>query len=232
MQIVRIGILRQVLATETGDIMHRTWTLSCSFLTLLLAACASDGTSHDDDGGAATEPTTTNVTPENGGDISDPAGTVSLVVPAGALTEAVEVTLSVEARTAETATPIYRFSPEATSFSIAATLRVSTEGAPVDRELTLSQFGDGVWIPVGDAIAQSGTIEAPVGTLGAFTIISAEPAPEGPCEASCMAQPGAMCCTTCGCETQVPCQPVCGAGTRWDCELGCCFDSTAFGCVE
>lgn len=54
----------------------------------------------------------------------------------------------------------------------------------------------------------------------------------GPCEASCMAAPGAVCCTTCGCAA-TDCLPACQrSGYTWDCEVQCCFNYDLLQCDE
>jgi len=53
----------------------------------------------------------------------------------------------------------------------------------------------------------------------------------GNCDATCMAQSGAVCCEDCGCGgATVRCTPVCESPFQWDCEMACCFNYTTFQC--
>lgn len=232
--------IQHIPETEMEHTMNRLTVSGLLIALALSGACATADTSRGDDddsgagsGAAPAQTQSAAVTPAEGGTLSDSAGRISLTVPAGAVTSPVTVTLEVDPATADTATPVFHFGPDETTFAVAGTLSVSTEDVTADAgaDLVLSRYSDGEWVPVGDAVPGSGGIQAPITQLGSFAVIAvAEPA--GPCEASCMSQPGAVCCTSCGCDAEVACEPSCPTADRWDCELGCCFDATAFTCVE
>ena len=200
-------------------------------LPVSMIACAESGgratSSDDDDGGSAggggSTPTevTASITPVAGGTLSDSG--VTLSVPPGAVDENTEITLTVTS-SAETVSDVFAFGPSGVGFTVPATLSVSTFGLTPGsgKTLALATQVDGVWNELA-ASAEGSALETSITSLGSFAVIEVDGV-ESECDATCMAQSGAVCCTECGCEAAVWCQPVCGSSYMWDCELGCCYD--------
>ncbi|MEO5727827.1 MAG: hypothetical protein ABI134_20825 [Byssovorax sp.] len=203
------------------------------FCALLgLAACGGDPVdSGAGGGGGAAVPITQDVVAAKGGTVANPDKSVSLAIPAGALTKDTKVTITVSPKEETTATSVYTFGPEGVVLSTPATLVISTAGISVPAKMKAVlgvRIGTGSWADVPGATQGSGTLEAPVSSFGAYSVILvAAPA----CADECMSQADAVCCTTCGCSAPVKCAPTCGSGTMWDCEVGCCFDYVALKCA-
>lgn len=204
---------------------------------LVAPACGGDDPATTGAGGTTTggagETITEEVTAAQGGVVSDPDSEVVLAIPAGSLGEDTEITLTITAKTVETATEVYAFTPAGLALAEPATLSISTAGVtvPAEKKAVLAVQADGGWGELPGSVEGSGGLQAPVSSLGTFSVILVD-APAGPCDASCMSQSGAECCTTCGCEAVVQCNPVCAAPAQWDCEVMCCFDYDLLMCVD
>lgn len=74
------------------------------------------------------------------------------------------------------------------------------------------------------ASPDGGTSKLDGGSVKSDTVV-------GPCDPTCMAQPGAVCCTDCGCSGTVKCMPECDSPYQWDCEMRCCYDYTNYKCM-
>jgi len=184
-------------------------------------------------GGASSSTETVELTPDAGGTFSDQESGVSLVVPAGAVAENVTVSLTITAKTADTVSSVFRFSPEDTVFELPATLtiEVTDVSVPVGMQLAIAQQVDGAWSALEGSEQGSGGVITPLTNLGSFAAVLVESPAESLCEQSCLSQPGAICCTTCGCGGSGSCTPVCNDPYVWDCELECCFDYEALTCA-
>ncbi len=203
--------------------------LAIALAALALSACGGDDSAGSGAGGGGgssnVAPIVKDIPAAQGGIVSDPDGHVTLSIPAGSLASDTEITLTITPKTSETATSVYAFSPAGLALTEPATLSISTMGVtvPVDQKATLAVQTDGAWVALPGSTEGSGGLQAPIDTLGTFSVIFVA-APAGLCDATCMGQAGAECCTTCGCQAAVPCTPQCAAPTQWDCEIGCCFD--------
>jgi hypothetical protein len=188
-----------------------------------LVACSGDP-------GGTTAPTAKDISAAKGGTVSDEDHTAVLTIPAGALAADTQITLTVGAKTKDTATGVFAFGPAATAFETPATLSISTDGVtvPSGKKAVLAVQDGASWTEAPGSAEGSGSVEAPLSLLGTFSAIFVD---EGPCDAACMAQAGAVCCTTCGCMGAVQCAPQCPTATPWDCEVGCCFDYTVLMCA-
>ncbi len=222
-----------MVVSETElNTMKRTYglVLAFSWITAVTACTASGGNASGGlDGGRPASATSVTVNATNGGSLGNQQ--VELSIPAGAVSEATEVSLTVDAPSG-TASNIFRYTPDGLSLAVAAQLTVSLAGVgkPLLGELQLARYSDGAWLPVADAVTSADAIHAPITALGSFALVAAQPA-TGACQAACMAQPGAQCCSACGCEAKIACQPTCAPGSHWDCEVKCCFDNAKLACA-
>ena len=210
--------------------------LAALALTLAaLAGCGSDPTGAGGNGGGTTTtaPSTHEVSAAKGGTVADPESTVLLNIPAGALVADAEITLTVTPKQADTVTAVYAFGPAGTQFESPATLSIDTDGVtvPTGKKVVLAVQQGASWSEVPGSVVSGSAVQAPVTVLATYSAILADDAPSGACDATCMAQAGAVCCTDCGCQGAVKCQPQCAAATPWDCEIGCCFDYDALMCA-
>lgn len=201
------------------------------FALLGLAACGGDpAETGAGGGGGAAAPITQDVVAAKGGTVANPDKAVILTIPAGSLAADTTITLTVSPKQDATATSVYTFGPAGVVLTTPAALVISVDGVTVPAKMKAvmgTQSGTS-WAEVPGTKQGSGTIEAPVTTLAAYSVIFVD---AGPCDATCMSQAGAVCCTACGCMEAVACAPQCGSGTMWDCELGCCYDSVAHTCA-
>ena len=203
--------------------------LFCALLGL--AACGGDpAESGAGGGGGAAAPIAQEIVASKGGTVANPDKSVSLAIPAGALGADTKVTITVSPKEEATATSVYTFGPAGVMLTTPATLAISTAGVsvPAKMKAVMGIQSGTSWAEVPGATQGSGTLEAPVSSFGAYSVILvAAPA----CADECMSQADAVCCTTCGCSAPVKCAPQCGSGTMWDCEVGCCFDYVALKCA-
>lgn len=205
-----------------------------SFIALalfgLLACGGSDPTGTGGGGGGkAVEPV--KVSASQGGTVTDPDKKIQLTIPPGALAADAEITVTVSDKTAETIAPVYAFEPAGTTFGTPATIAILLDGAtiPQGKKAALAVQEGGGFKEVSGSVAVMGAVQAQVSTLATYSAILVE---TSPCDATCMAQTGAVCCTMCGCTAEVSCKPACTLPAKWDCEVGCCFDYDKLMCAE
>ncbi len=213
-------------------------SLRALFLLTTVAACSS--TTAGPPSGTAPASTTagnsgtsvTTVTATEGGKITASDGLATLAVPKGAVSNDVDVKVSVSAGQADTAGSVYKFEPAGTTFAVPAAISVSTTGikVPDGKTLTLAEYRDTKWQSVLGAKLVSGSVEASMSKLGTVALVFTEAPATSRCDTACMAQSGAVCCDTCGCKGEVQCQPTCKERYKWDCEMTCCFDYTTLKC--
>lgn len=207
-------------------------------LPVSLMACAESGgrASSDDDssaegggGGGAPEQVVTSISPFAGGTLSDSG--VTLTVPPGAVDAETDVTLTVSS-SADAKSKVFTFGPAGAGFTVPATVSIATTGLTPSfgNALAMGTQVDGEWLEMTFS-EESSALETSITSLGTFAVIEVETA-SSECEATCMAQSGAVCCTTCGCEAAVWCQPTCSSGYQWDCEVECCFDYELQQCAS
>lgn len=215
--------------------MRRSSLLLVIPALLSLAACESSTT--DGVGGTGSSSASTasgggikeTITAKMGGVLKSPDGDVTLTFQSGSVGDTTEVTLTILPKTADTATDIYAFTPKGLELGVPAKLVIDIfdVSLPMGKDYALAKQTGATWTVVPGTTLGSGTINADISALDTFSVIFVD---SGPCDAGCMAAPGAVCCTGCGCMGEVKCMPECAAPYEWDCELACCYDYTAHAC--
>ena len=136
-----------------------------------LAACSSDDDTNK--GGQSTNTTTTKrISAAEGGSVSDPAGTATLDIPAGALAEDTDITLAVSAPTSATVSSIYDFGPDGLTFLKPATLTIKVDAAAVgDKEVVLAVEQGGKFVTLAGSSYADGVATAPVEHFSKFAVV-------------------------------------------------------------
>lgn len=133
------------------------------------AGCSSDG------GSGTTTPSETltkRITAAEGGTISDSSGKVTLAIPAGALAEDTDISLSIGAAEAGSASSVYEFGPTGTQFSKPATLTVKLDGAvPEGKTAQLAVLEGGAWKALDGNAFADGTATGDVAHFSKFAIV-------------------------------------------------------------
>jgi hypothetical protein len=160
------------------------------FLALALVACGgSDGGGSGGSGGSAggsggnvggggghaeevgqtySQP----ITAAQGGTLATPSGSASLAVPAGALAADVELTVTVAAAAGGTASPVYDFGPEGTTFQTPATLSLQFDApVPEGKKAVLGLEVDGAWQEVPGSSASGNVVTGSVSHFSHYAII-------------------------------------------------------------
>jgi hypothetical protein len=106
-----------------------------------------------------------------GGKLATESGKATLDVPGGALAKDTELTLTVEAAS-NTASSIYNFGPEGTSFMKPATLTLSFSGTvPKDKKAVLATYEDNKWVEITGAELKDGKVSGSVNHFSKFSVI-------------------------------------------------------------
>lgn len=146
--------------------------LACA---LPLAACSSDdddSSNNNGGGGQSTTTTTTRISADKGGQVTDSAGTVTLDIPAGALSEDTDITLAVSAATSATVSSVYDFGPDGLTFLKPATLTIKVDASAVgDKEVAVAIEEGGKFVPLSGSSYADGVATAPVEHFSKFAVI-------------------------------------------------------------
>lgn len=143
------------------------------------AGTADSGTadSASDAGGSGTvgETVSVLVTVAAGGTLTDKAGTVTLVIPPGAIEKDATLTLLVDAPTSGAIANVYGFSPDVFRFSKPARITIKA-AAPAGKQAAVALEQGGTWKAfAGSSLdAAKGTVRADVDQLGKYSVVSAD----------------------------------------------------------
>jgi hypothetical protein len=128
----------------------------------------------DADGGGGEEVGETyqsNVTAADGGVLETGSGTATLDVPAGALDEDTDVTVTVGAATSDTASLVYDYGPDGLTFDPPATLTIEFTGpAPSGYEAVVARLDGSDWVALDGSVVDGATVSAPVDHFTSFAV--------------------------------------------------------------
>src|SRR5882672_4034069 len=116
----------------------------------------------------------TRIIAANGGKVTDPGGTTTLTIPAGALAMDTDITLQIIPKYAEALVPVSVFGPAGLAFSKAATLAIKADPSlmPAGTELVIGLEGsDGAFAPVAGSAYAGGVATAPVMHFSNYTVM-------------------------------------------------------------
>lgn len=197
---------------------------------LLFVACGDSAGTDGSDGTTAPD-AEAEITAAEGGNLTHEESGFTLTIPAGSLAEDLTITLQVAPKASDTVSQVFTVAPAGTVLEIPADLAIdSTASVPDGKKLVIGEKIDGAWSEVEGSAQGSGGVYGAVTRLGTFAAVLVD-LPASACDATCMAQTGAVCCDTgCGCQVS-DCIPVCAAPYQWDCEMVCCFDYTLLECA-
>jgi hypothetical protein len=141
----------------------------------LAGACDSDSGGGGGGGGGSAEvgqTYTATLTAAEGGTLATPSGAATLAVPAGALAVDTELTVTVAAKTADTAGEVYDFGPDGLQFAAPVTLSIAYAGAPGEGKKAVIGWLDGsTWTEVAGSTVAGGKVSAPVTHFSQFSVI-------------------------------------------------------------
>jgi hypothetical protein len=164
--------------------------LAC-VMALCALGCGDDGTeggSGGPDGGGAAgtsggggsndDPVAQNVAADEGGTVETESGSASADIPAGALAEDTEITITVldaddQPDADRIIAAVYDFGPDGTTFAEPVTLRIELDaGAVTDGMQPVMAWLDGdSWQPLADSVVQGNVVTASTDHFTPFTII-------------------------------------------------------------
>jgi len=112
------------------------------------------------------------VTAASGGTLSTASGGAALQVPAGALAQDTTLTVEVVMADADTASSVYNYGPDGTTFLKAVTLTLRYGGdAPSDKTPVLGTYTGGKWVEVTGSSFSGGVVSGPITHFSKFSII-------------------------------------------------------------
>lgn len=157
--------------------MQNVRVLGFSLLICLSTAASVIACSTDDSSTVpgATSTTTVRINAAQGGKVTDPAGKVTLDIPAGALDADTDITLAIGAARNGAAADVMEFGPSGLKFKKPAALQVKAASltVPDGKKASLAVEEGGKWVPIttskveGDGKTVSGTIEH----FSSFTVV-------------------------------------------------------------
>lgn len=133
---------------------------------LPVVACSSDdksASSSSSSGGTVGETVSVPITAAQGGTVADKAGSVSLVIPPGALEKDTTITLAVGASAADTIANVYDFGPDGLKFVKPVALEIKAT-VPSGKTAAIAYESSGTWKTVSGS-----TVDATKGTVKAST---------------------------------------------------------------
>jgi len=144
----------------------------------LVARCGGDsggggsGATADPDEG---KPAVTKaITAADGGTISTASGNATLNISKNALPADTEISVAVEAATADTETSIYDFGPDGLEFLVPVELEIKYDGTPGDNEKAALAWYDEAaskWVEVENSSLHEGVVKGKITHFSKFTII-------------------------------------------------------------
>lgn len=171
---------------------HRRWLFTLLSAALILGGCdqaddettgdggveATGGTGSGGNGNGSggefvpSETVSVAVTAAEGGEVAAADGKGRLAIPPGALGTDTTITLDVAAPTDGSATPVYDFGPEGTTFNTPATLTIAFDGTvPEGKKPVLAVFENGAWAEIPGSSLAGGNVSGPVAHFSRFTVI-------------------------------------------------------------
>jgi hypothetical protein len=156
-----------------------------SILALSLAfagpACDSGGDGGSGGGQDTTEPAEDTTVPEgvtvavtaaDGGTVATEGDAASVEIPAGALGEDTEITISVEAPSGAAQAAIFDFGPDGTQFSAPVTVTIAFTGEPGEGEKAVLAWEDGgEWVEIPGSGLADGKVSGQIDHFTKFTVI-------------------------------------------------------------
>ncbi len=154
---------------------HVRITIIAGLLAVAAWACGSS------DGGGTTAATAdpdvgqtakATLTASAGGSLQTPSGGAKLDVPAGALKADTELTVTVAAAAADTATAIYDFGPDGTQFTKKVALAIKYDGTPGSgKKAVLAWQNNGKWTEVANSTVADGKVSGEIEHFTKYTIV-------------------------------------------------------------
>lgn len=123
-------------------------------------------------GGEVGQSYTASLTAAEGGTLQTPSGAAQLEVPAGALAADTELSVTVAAKTADTASDIYDFGPDGLQFEAPVTLTILWDGDPGEGNKAVIAWKDGeTWTEIAGSSLTDGKVTAPVEHFSQFAVV-------------------------------------------------------------
>ena len=134
-----------------------------------IIACSSDSSTSTTPAGSGTH-----ITASKGGTVSDPSGTATLTIPAGALDKDTDISLKVLAASGGALTSVYEFGPDGTTFKTPATLAIKADAtlAPAGKTLAVGIGSGGSFVALEGSTFQGGVVSAPVPHFTGFAVVA------------------------------------------------------------
>ncbi|MCK6573891.1 hypothetical protein L6V77_22670 [Myxococcota bacterium] len=161
------------------------WLFSLLAAALIVAGCDKADEDASADGGPSAsggsggggefvpgETVTVAVTAAEGGEVAAADGKGRLAIPPGALGADTTITLDVAAPVDGSATPVYDFGPDGTTFSTPATLAIAFDGTvPEGQKPVLAVYEAGAWVEIEGSSLAGGLVSGPVTHFSRFSVI-------------------------------------------------------------
>ncbi len=157
----------------------KRWSVVLVLGAMALARCGGDS---GGDGGSSATPdpdegkaaVTQTITAADGGSISTPTGNATLTISKNALAEDTEISVAVEAATADTAASVYNFGPDGLQFQVPVELAIKFDGTVGENQkAALATYDDakGQWVEVEDSNLKDGVVTGKIKHFSKFSII-------------------------------------------------------------
>lgn len=147
-------------------------SLSLAAVVPSVGCSIDDNLKPDNDSTTPSETITKRITAAEGGTISDASGKVTLTIPAGALAQDTDISLTVGAAEAGSASSVYEFGPAGTQFSKPAVLTAKLAGAvPEGKSAQLAVLDNGAWKALDGNAFADGTATGNVAHFSKFAIV-------------------------------------------------------------
>jgi hypothetical protein len=140
-----------------------------------IVACSSDSSSSSSSSSSGTPASGgKHIVAAAGGTVSDPSGTATLTIPAGALDKDTDITLKVLASASGVLGSIYDFGPDGTTFKTPATLAIKADAtlAPAGGTLAVAMGTNGNFVALTGSTFQGGVASAPVPHFTGFGVVA------------------------------------------------------------